>query len=1005
MADLADEVRANFASCAVFFRDTTLPEAVLARYRPGLLLREPTFCDVSHRAGGFVAPHRYLVFSASARVLPDAEGWGLCLWPRGRIFKILDQVSDGRYAQVTLLEIPEHLVEVFLTAEPNTVERAYIGHGRDLFEELRNAPPVPELDTDRWRDRLTYPVGVDDEGRYFPLYRPGGYRSDGNGPPLVHAVRHLTHTLLDAGAYADAEAQVRAAIEAARPFADRSPETLAALLVTQSDLHLRMADHRAAENDLHEAFHLYRRLDEDRLPVAEVLSSLGHLYQSTGDDAAAERHHLHSLGIRRRVAGERDVTVIPTLVSLGALCEGQNRFPEARRWLAEARDIARAAGQPESPVLLNNLARLHQATGQFEAAERDLGSALARLAPESRGTQQLTLLANLAEVRAARGQTADALRLLTEVIARHRETVDQFGSFASEEQRLALLRVSRSRLAQYVSLVLTSLSDQPEHVRQLADLILDWKGLGIDALARDRDALVSGRHPQLRPMLDELGRLRAWIAQRRLDGPDARDPHGSAEELRRATWQLRELEKALARALSVARTDRPSTVDAMAVARATPSGAATVEFLRYAPFDFHAVRSRGDRPWQPHRYLAVVLTPARPDQPVLVDLGAARTIDELVAGVRTQLTGYRGHAADERADAAEQLHDAVFEPLRAAIGDSRRLLLAPDGELLRLPFEVLPDRNGGRLIDGYTISYLTAARDLLRLRATARPTTGPPLVVAAPDFDLGGVPSVRRPLLPLEGARLEGEVVGRLLGVPPSLAGEATKTLVERASSPLVLHFATHGFVLPQQPPLSPEKFAPGMTIRPADPDREMLVLNGTLATPTAFVPAEDSFARLTGRGPANPLLRAGLALAGANTWLEGDEAPPVAGNGILTALEVTDLALAGTELVVLSACDTGLGDVEPGEGVLGLRRSFLIAGARTLVLSLWKVPDEQTRYLMEHFYRLLRDGRSRVEALREAQLLTRESWPAPRHWGAFVCQGDDGPLPGLPPTVVDPEG
>jgi CHAT domain-containing protein len=118
----------------------------------------------------------------------------------------------------------------------------------------------------------------------------------------------------------------------------------------------------------------------------------------------------------------------------------------------------------------------------------------------------------------------------------------------------------------------------------------------------------------------------------------------------------------------------------------------------------------------------------------------------------------------------------------------------------------------------------------------------------------------------------------------------------------------------------------------------------------------------------------------------------------------VTDLALAGTELVVLSACDTGLGDLEPGEGVLGLRRSFLIAGARTLVMSLWKVPDEQTQQLMEAFYRLLRQGRPRVEALREAQLQIREHSPQPRSWAAFICQGDGGPLPGLPPANTGTE-
>jgi CHAT domain-containing protein len=107
----------------------------------------------------------------------------------------------------------------------------------------------------------------------------------------------------------------------------------------------------------------------------------------------------------------------------------------------------------------------------------------------------------------------------------------------------------------------------------------------------------------------------------------------------------------------------------------------------------------------------------------------------------------------------------------------------------------------------------------------------------------------------------------------------------------------------------------------------------------------------------------------------------------------VTGLDLSGTELVVLSACETRLGEVEPGEGVFGFRRSFVLAGARTLVLSLWKVPDEQTRALMEDFYRLLQSGRSRAEALREAQRRLRVRHPSAYSWAAFICQGDYSPL------------
>ena len=142
-----------------------------------------------------------------------------------------------------------------------------------------------------------------------------------------------------------------------------------------------------------------------------------------------------------------------------------------------------------------------------------------------------------------------------------------------------------------------------------------------------------------------------------------------------------------------------------------------------------------------------------------------------------------------------------------------------------------------------------------------------------------------------------------------------------------------------------------------------------------------------------NPMLRSGLALAGANTWAQDGSPPAEAEDGILTAEDVTGLDLLDTELVVLSACETALGEVHVGEGLFGLRRAFTVAGASTLVMSLWKVPDRQNQELMTQFYEGLVQGKPRIDALREAQLRMRERYPEPFYWGAFICQGEAGPL------------
>jgi CHAT domain-containing protein len=117
----------------------------------------------------------------------------------------------------------------------------------------------------------------------------------------------------------------------------------------------------------------------------------------------------------------------------------------------------------------------------------------------------------------------------------------------------------------------------------------------------------------------------------------------------------------------------------------------------------------------------------------------------------------------------------------------------------------------------------------------------------------------------------------------------------------------------------------------------------------------------------------------------------------MLTAEDVTGLDLLDTELVVLSACETGLGQVHVGEGVFGLRRAFVLAGAKTLVMSLWKVPDQQTQQLVVDFYRRILAGQPRAEALRQAQRALKAKHPDPYYWGAFICQGDPDPMAQMP--------
>ncbi len=278
-----------------------------------------------------------------------------------------------------------------------------------------------------------------------------------------------------------------------------------------------------------------------------------------------------------------------------------------------------------------------------------------------------------------------------------------------------------------------------------------------------------------------------------------------------------------------------------------------------------------------------------------------------------------------------------------------------------------------QLFDEYVISYLSTGRDVLRFAASRlhRPTS--PLVVADPDFDLGNSEGSwatgGRPFRRLPGTRFEGQSIAAMLKVEPVLGHIALKRVVTSCHSPFVLHLATHAFFLPDQSGVQDLR----VEVEEAE--------KGSYA------------GRIAAGWRDNPLLRAGLVFAGANTWLAGYPLPPEAEDTILTAEDASVLDLDSTELVVLSASDTGLGDVQVDESVFWLYRAFIVAGARTVIASRWNAPDLQTSELMLSFYQYLHTGMPRADALRHALQNMRAKNPHPYYWSGFVCYGDPGPL------------
>jgi CHAT domain-containing protein len=361
----------------------------------------------------------------------------------------------------------------------------------------------------------------------------------------------------------------------------------------------------------------------------------------------------------------------------------------------------------------------------------------------------------------------------------------------------------------------------------------------------------------------------------------------------------------------------------------------------------------------------------------------------------------RGFAVKEQANEASAVarsafYNALWKPLEPALAGAHRIYLAPDGVLNQVALGVVSDGQGGLLIERYDLRTVNSTKDLLRGSQPTRTNTA--ALFGNPQFDLNEAQH-RAALAKLEAGEKQAQLIAAMAvasqGVSRDLQGEQLKPLpgtqeevrqvkallaprgwqaetftgegaleeaVKRVRSPRILHLATHGFFESDLKERLPERQGLGGEERPL--------------------------------GLEDPMLRSGLYLAGANRALAHQ--PPVKGleNGVLTAYEATQLNLQGTELVVLSACNTGLGEQQAGEGVFGLRRALQEAGAEAVLMSMWSVPDRETQELMTLFYGKWLGGMDKHEALRQAQLEERETVrkrygkDLPYYWGAFVLVG-----------------
>ncbi|MBT4492987.1 MAG: CHAT domain-containing protein [Gammaproteobacteria bacterium] len=800
-------------------------------------------------------------------------------------------------------------------------------------------------------------------------------------PSTLVAMNNLGNIYEQLGLYDDAEpllkqtlAGMETALGLSHPQTARARNNLALLHESQGNF-------REAEPLYNTSYeHIVAELGNTHPNAIAMQNNLAFLYMMMEEYDAAAALFADLIERWSISVGAEHQDALKTRNNLGRAYHRLNRLDEAEQTVSDALVARRGTlGEKHIDTIRSriDLGAIYLDQGRLGDATNELTLAL-KLAEEEIGEQHpytFEALNNLARALETQGNIKRAVEIRELGLARRSKFLDRMLWVTGENAREGYIRLHQPEL--YAYLALLARSDDPERGKKAIEASLQRKGLLLKITSEIEQIAQLSKDPQLSSISDGLESARKDLAALTLSGPTAETRGRHAEALYALELRVNELQGELGRA-SVRYRSSIAGVTASKLAESLVDNSAIVDYLMYEEEGTGKV-------------LAGVI--ANVDGEISYDLVEFPDRAEIEASVLE----YREIIQDDLADEEDLLelgqiaYDLVWAPIGEAIGDIEYVYLVPDGVLNILPFNALMTEDEEYLIQTTDLHILTSGRDLLPNEYQL--AAGEYVILAGPDYNADKIVGADEPeeasarrsaamklgirgaggglrglnFAPLPGAEEEGRIITDRVEaneeeIDVYFGEEAQEqVLASITKAPEILHMATHGFFLE------------------ADDTLRKRLLKMQRSSDIQVPPPGD-----------NPLLRAGLAFAGINSNAQFLGDIDTVNDGVLTALEVLGLDLSGTRLVVLSACETGLGEIHEGEGVYGLRRSFQEAGVAEVISSLWEVSDAGTQALMTDLYDRILEGVPAREALRQTQLdmLDSPEWGYPYIWSAFMIVG-----------------
>jgi CHAT domain-containing protein/tetratricopeptide (TPR) repeat protein len=758
------------------------------------------------------------------------------------------------------------------------------------------------------------------------------------------------------------------------------------------------------------------KVGKDHPRLAGILNAMGCIAADRRDVSRAEMLFRRARRIYATRFGKDHPSVATAGTNLANLYWQTGHYRKAKPLLEDCLAVMEAKkgkNHPDVARSLFNLASVYQSLDQADHAAPLLRRCLEiQECKLNRNHPRLAkTLSQLGTLYASQGKWDRALDSFDRARRIHRHFVTAVLPALSVPEQLKFLKTRYDpELYQALSFALRRRADAGT-ARRSAGWVLNSKAVAQEVLGQRSLVLRDLGDGRLRQTTRELVAVRARLAQLTFAGFPSGQQAGYLKQVEQLTARERSLSKRLGEAAAqTARADWAAPwVELSEVRRVLPDTAVFIDFVRLPVWDFQARGREKQRPVL--HYVAWVVPGLARGEVRVIDLGPAEKIEAAVAAVRKAFGEAppslrrlgEVKAEQELTRTLRELAGLLLAPLEKDIGQRGQWILSPDASLWLVPWAALPLADGRYALEKHRIHYLLSGRELLE---PAKPgKTARPLVIADPDFDLQVVkpetkymplqetePAGQRALSWVSGAlgsvrfKRLGGTAAEARAIAPALlrytqkkcrvytGKEALESIFKKAKQPQVVVLSTHGFFLGDQD----EALVPHL-----DSNSRGLKLVAQLPVPAP--------GKKKTRVLENPLLRCGLALAGAN---RRDQIPKGADDGILTGLEIVGTDLRGCELVVLSACETGLGQVRNGEGVAGLRQAFQLAGAQSVVATLWQIPDKETTALMTAFFENLAAKKGKAEALRLAQLniikerRAKHKAAHPFYWAAFTLTG-----------------